>query len=112
MAILRNRYYPLPHPGARHPARPAASRLPAPARPRSAARDRAPAARSRAAAGAPAPSDSATAAIRSGAGNERLTNPSGTFMFTACKASPDAPYGTLGRGGSVPEVLGLRKITA
>ena len=33
-------------------------------------------------------------------------------MFTPCKALPDAPYGTLGRGGSVPEVFGLRKITA
>ncbi len=33
-------------------------------------------------------------------------------MFTPCKALPDAPYGTLGRGGTVPQALGLRKITA
>ena len=33
-------------------------------------------------------------------------------MFIACKALLSVPYGTLGRGGSVPEALGLRKITA
>ena len=44
--------------------------------------------------------------------NEWLTKPRGTLMFTACKALPDAPYGTLGRGGTVPEALFLCKITA
>ena len=33
-------------------------------------------------------------------------------MFTACKALPDAPYGTLGGAAAVPEALGLCKITA
>ena len=49
--------------------------------------------------GSPAPPGRLAATSR----NEWLTNPRRTFMFIRCKALPDAPYGTLGRGGTVPQ---------